>query len=281
MNSKMKGNETRTAFEQFEYDGWEKVADAYHQAWGHTTSPFAAPLLDMACLFPGARALDVATGPGYAASIAASIGASVVGVDFSEAMLEHARQLHPAIHFEFGDVHALPFEQGYFDSVFSNFGVQHFSNPARAFSEVARVLRKNGTWAFTLWAPDHFNKAGEVLNRALDLHASGVSPVPAGPAYHELDDFDSLVKLLENAGFEASSVSRELTQYTWLMKSPAELFQSELIGSVRSGARLREQPEAVLREINQTMTDTIRENWSTSEGFALPMAAYVISALKS
>ncbi|RMQ44337.1 Methylase involved in ubiquinone/menaquinone biosynthesi [Pseudomonas cichorii] len=281
MNSKITGNETRTAFEQFEYDGWEKVADTYHQAWGHTTSPFAVPLLDIACLFPGARALDVATGPGYAAALAANAGASVVGVDFSESMLEHARQLHPSIHFEFGDVHALPFEQGYFDSVFSNFGVQHFSNPERAFSEVARVLRKNGTWAFTLWAPDQLNKAGEVLNQALDQHAGGVSPVPAGPAYHELDDFDSLARLLERAGFEATSVSRQLTQYTWLMKSPSELFQSELIGSVRSGARLREQPEAVLQEIDRSMTDSIRSNWSTPDGFALPMAAYVISAVKS
>ncbi|MFJ4142979.1 class I SAM-dependent methyltransferase [Pseudomonas sp. NPDC089734] len=280
MNARLTANEARTAFEQFEYDGWKKVAAAYHQAWGHTTSPFAVPLLDIARLFPGARALDVATGPGYAAAIAANAGASVVGVDFSETMLEHARQLHPSIHFEFGDVHALPFEQGYFDSVFSNFGVQHFVNPARAFSEVARVLKKNGTWAFTLWAPDHLNKAGEVLNKALDLHARGASPVPTGPAYHELDDLESLARLLETAGFEATSVSRELAQYTWLMKSPAELFQSELIGSVRSGARLREQSEAVLRMINKTMADTIGETYATPDGFALPMAAYVISASK-
>ncbi|WP_295473378.1 class I SAM-dependent methyltransferase [uncultured Pseudomonas sp.] len=270
----------RTAFEQFEYDGWEKVASAYHAAWGHTTSPFIEPMLEKAGLFPGAQVLDVATGPGYGAGLAAAAGASVVAVDFSEAMLEHARQLHPQIDFQFGDVHALPFEHESFDAVFSNFGVQHFSDPQRAFAEVARVLRANGTWAFTLWAPDSLNKAGDVLNKALDEHAQVASPVPPGPAYHELDNFSSLVRLLEQAGFDKGSVTRKLVQHTWLMRDPAELFNSERVGSVRSGARLREQPAAVQARIGQAMAESIRLDYRHGDGFGLPMAAYVVSATR-
>lgn len=280
MSTECASRPAKTAFEQFEYDGWERVADSYHAAWGHTTSPFIVPLLEKAGLSAGAKVLDVATGPGYGASMAARQGAVVTAVDFSETMLEHASRLHPHIRFEFGDVHALPFEHECFDSVFSNFGVQHFSEPQRAFAEVARVLRRNGTWAFTLWAPDHLNKAGEVLNKSLDEYARVPSPVPAGPAYHELDNFTSLVRLLDKAGFDSASVSRKLAQHTWLMSDANELFQSELIGSVRSGARLREQPQAAQSEISKAMTRAIEQSYACPQGFALPMAAYVVSAIR-
>ena len=49
-----------------------------------------APLLDTAHVSGGSRILDVGTGPGLVAAAVRERGGDVVGIDFSEAMLEEA-----------------------------------------------------------------------------------------------------------------------------------------------------------------------------------------------
>src|SRR5437588_11972773 len=80
------------AFHQFEHAGWETAAHAYHQSWTALTMQAAGPLLDTAHVGSGTRLLDVATGPGHVAGLAAARGASAVGVDFADAMLALARE---------------------------------------------------------------------------------------------------------------------------------------------------------------------------------------------
>src|SRR5262245_21343003 len=104
------------AFHAFERAGWESVPRAYHAAWGSLTTQSVRPLLDAVRAGPGALVLDGATGPGYGAAAAAQRGATVVAIDFSEAMLEEARRYHPAIDFRTGDAEALPFPDGSFDA---------------------------------------------------------------------------------------------------------------------------------------------------------------------
>ena len=77
--------------------------------------------------------LDVATGPGYAAALAAERGAEVVAVDLSREMLDLAAELHPEIEFRQADANALPFEDATFDAVVSNLLMPHVSDlPALA-----------------------------------------------------------------------------------------------------------------------------------------------------
>src|SRR5918999_3914674 len=61
---------------------------------------------DVAALRPGDRALDVATGTGdlaVALQRRVTPGGEVVGSDFSEEMLVHARRKAPSIAFEWGN----------------------------------------------------------------------------------------------------------------------------------------------------------------------------------
>src|SRR6202167_2600831 len=58
------------------------------------------------------RVADVGCGPGRAAAFMAERGLDVIGVDVSEAMLAVARNAHPHIKFEEGQLDALPFEAG-------------------------------------------------------------------------------------------------------------------------------------------------------------------------
>src|SRR5438045_2607574 len=98
-----------TTFHEFEQAGWQRAAAHYAGAFGPLMSQAIAPLLDAAVVSPGARLLDVATGPGYAAAAAHARGAAVIGVDFSRAMLDLARAAHPGPEFREGDAQALPF----------------------------------------------------------------------------------------------------------------------------------------------------------------------------
>lgn len=51
----------------FEHEGWETVAEGYHDWLGSVTTQAVAPMLDAVRAALGTRLLDVATGPGYVA----------------------------------------------------------------------------------------------------------------------------------------------------------------------------------------------------------------------
>jgi demethylmenaquinone methyltransferase/2-methoxy-6-polyprenyl-1,4-benzoquinol methylase len=98
---------------------------------------------------PGDRVLDACCGTGDLAFACARAGAGeVVGVDFSERMLERARRksLVTQCHLEWvnADVLALPFEDGSFDGVTVGFGVRNVEDLERGLRELRRVLRPGG-----------------------------------------------------------------------------------------------------------------------------------------
>jgi demethylmenaquinone methyltransferase/2-methoxy-6-polyprenyl-1,4-benzoquinol methylase len=104
---------------------------------------------DLAALKPGASALDVATGTGdLALELARRVapGGSVVGIDFSEQMLELARAKAPGkqIRFEVANALALPFGNDEFDAATVGFGARNFADLDRGLSEMVRVVKGGG-----------------------------------------------------------------------------------------------------------------------------------------
>jgi len=93
---------------------------------------------------PGDRVLDAACGTGDLAIIAAKAGATVTGLDFSEAMLERARRKAPQIDWVRGDLLALPFDDDSFDSATVGFGVRNVADLPGSIAELRRVLRPGG-----------------------------------------------------------------------------------------------------------------------------------------
>jgi SAM-dependent methyltransferase len=100
---------------------------------------------------PGERFLDVATGTGAVAALAARAGAEVTGIDLAPGMIEKARRRPEAVEWLIGDARELPFEDGAFDVVASNFGVVFAPEPERAAAELARACR--GRLGMTAWRP--------------------------------------------------------------------------------------------------------------------------------
>ena len=93
---------------------------------------------------PGDRVLDACCGTGDLAVAARQAGASVVGLDFSERMLERARRKDASVEWVQGDLLELPFADASFDAATVGFGVRNVADLERALAELRRVLRPGG-----------------------------------------------------------------------------------------------------------------------------------------
>ncbi len=157
----------------------------------------------------GDRVLDACCGTGDLALAGERAGGRVVGLDFSEAMLERARRKSSTVEWVEGDLQALPFPDGGFDAATVGFGVRNVEDLAAALGELRRVLRAGGRLGvleitrpvgfarpfFRLWFDVLVPLAGRVL--------------PGGSAYTYLPASvrrfpgpEDLAALLREAGFE-------------------------------------------------------------------------------
>lgn len=116
-------------------------------------------LLDAAGVGEGDRVLDVGCGTGVATRAAArrvGAGGSVVGLDPNEAMLTVARRSSEPITWRQGSVEQIPFDDGSFDRVVSQFAMMFVDDLELAGREMARVLADGGRLAIATWASvDH------------------------------------------------------------------------------------------------------------------------------
>ncbi|PTL82229.1 class I SAM-dependent methyltransferase [Vitiosangium sp. GDMCC 1.1324] len=136
---------------------WDQVAVDYAAEVTPLFRHFSQEALQLAALTPGARVLDVATGPGTLALEAARLGARVSAVDSSPRMIDALRARAAAegvdgIAASVGDGQALVFSDGVFDATFSMFGLIFFPDRAKGFRELRRVLRPGGRAVVSSWA---------------------------------------------------------------------------------------------------------------------------------
>jgi SAM-dependent methyltransferase len=101
---------------------------------------------------PGMRALDVGAGDGNVAIPMAKAGAQVTALDPTPELFEsgRARAAEAGVEVEWveGDAMNLPYEDGSFDVVTSNFGAMFAADHKRAAAELARV---GGRVVMTTW----------------------------------------------------------------------------------------------------------------------------------
>jgi arsenite methyltransferase len=108
--------------------------------------------LELIGLRPGQRLLDVASGTGTSALLAArEYGCLVAGLDYSERAVADAQRAADVagfcdrVGFSVGDAEAsLPFEGGHFDAVLCECSLCVFEDKPRALAEIRRVLRRDG-----------------------------------------------------------------------------------------------------------------------------------------
>ena len=265
------------AVRAFEHAGWQRAASAYTATFALATSPFIDNLLDAARVAPGTRVLDVACGSGLVAAAAAARGAMPTGLDFSSAMIAVAQSAYPEIRFELGDAEALPFADGSFDAVVSNFGVHHIPDPVRALTETRRVLRPDGRVAITTWAAPRENTAWRILFDAISAHGD-LDAAAAPPSGGSLRSCDDVLRVLSEAGFAEVAAIRATAE--WRFASAGDLLAGFRRGTVRMAALIDAQPAAALPRIETTIEQSLAA-YQCSGGFTVPIVAILGSARRA
>jgi SAM-dependent methyltransferase len=175
-------------------------------------APVGPVVLDRIGIEPGQDLLDVGTGSGATIAIpAAQRGATVVGLDVTPELLEHARRraAEAGVEIEWleGDAQELPFDDAGFDRVISTFGAMFAPDHARAAAELVRVCRPGGRIAMVTWANDGF--AGELFK----LTGAFLPPPPPGVQPPPLWGVETHVAEVFGAAGVTPSIHRETVEF--------------------------------------------------------------------
>ena len=166
-------------------------------------APVAGVVVERAGPRPGERVLDLGTGTGNAALLAAARHATVVGVDPAARLLEVARaraaDADLEAGFALGEGAAIPVDAGTIDVVVSVFGVIFAPDAAAAAAELARVVTPHGRIVLSAWLPG--GAVGEVVRMARQATMAALD-APPGPPPFAWHDQETLSGLLGPHGFE-------------------------------------------------------------------------------
>ena len=203
-SGRLAANEVRSMFDRIArvYDPMNRILTAgLDGRWRRRTAE--------AVVRAGDRVLDACCGTGDLALADQRAGGAVIGLDFSEPMLERARRKSTSIEWIQGDALALPFPDSSFDVVTVGFGVRNVSDLEGGLAELRRVLRPGGRVGvldittprgvlrpfYSVW----FDRVVPLLGKVL----------PGGTAYTYLPasvrrfpSAEELAGLIRTAGFE-------------------------------------------------------------------------------
>jgi SAM-dependent methyltransferase len=149
----------------------------------------------------GKTVLDVGCGAGGFCRLAAETGATVVGIDASQALVEISRARVPSGRFDLGDMQFLPYEDDSFDVVTGFNSFQYAADRVAALCEAARVARAGGIVHVVVWGREEHTE----LVAALRALAPLLPPAPPGaPGPFALSYPGQLEALVERAGLTPS-----------------------------------------------------------------------------
>jgi SAM-dependent methyltransferase len=168
-----------------------------------------------------------------------------------------------------GDAEAMPFPDGTFDAVVSNFGIHHVPRPERALAEALRVLRPGGRFAFTTWAAPEQNIAWRLLFDAIRVHGDPYA-AKAPPSGGNLVTIAAVLELLHAAGFAGTQV--EPVRRAWVVADPRDLVRALARGTVRTAALITAQPADVMPTIEVAVGGAAAK-YRREDGFAVPIVA--------
>ena len=222
--------------------------------------PAAERIVELAAPAPGERVLDLGTGTGNAALLAARRGAHATGVDSAARLLEVARARAVAerldAEFVLGDLLEPPVPNGSFEIALSVFGVIFAADPARAMQGIARALRPGGRALLAAWVPEGpiSTMVGAFARAA--AQASGREPPPR----FEWHEPDAVAELAREFGAEVGSHEEQLEITA---SSPEEYFElgerdhpmslagRPLLERAGTYEATRDRALAILREANE------------------------------
>lgn len=175
--------------------------------------PWAGVLLERAGLQKGEAVLDIATGPGTVARLAADqVGPQgrVVGADFSEAMIAIARSKPGAagaasVEYLVSPAAPLSVEDGAFDVVTCQQGLQFFPDRAAAVREMRRALKPQARVVAAVWREIALQPSFAAVDAALRECLPGDQAEPYGLPFR-WPKAEDLAAVFREQGFSDVSV---------------------------------------------------------------------------
>ncbi len=224
-----------TVFIAGQKEQWSDVAPAWEKWDELLDASFAFinyRLVGDARLRRGQKVLDLGSGTGYPALLAASAvspGGSVVGVDLSEKMLDVARRKAGNlglvnIEFMAADVSKLDFEDDTFNAVLSRFCLMFLPDVPAALKEIARVLKPGGYLSAAVWSSVEKNPFITLPIKVLNEYVDVPKPDPEAPGIFRLAREGDLVAMADGTGLEL--VSEEEMGATSYFESEQQYFDN-------------------------------------------------------
>ena len=185
-----------------------------------------------------------------------------------------ARRLAPVIEWREGSAEALPYPDGAFDAVVSQFGLMFFADRRQALREMLRVLVPGGRLAVAVWDSLDNTPAYRDLVGLLERTA-GARAADALRAPFALGDRDELRALFVSAGVDGVEITTH--QGTARFPSVRSMVEAELRGwlPVVGIVLPDEQINQILEQANQVLKSNV------AEGTAFDCPAHIVAGKKS
>lgn len=208
--------------------------------------PAAQVVVDVAAVRPGERVLDLGSGTGNVALLAAATGAQVTAVDPSERLLgvalAAAREQGLDLTCVVGEAASLPVSEATVDCLLSNFGVIFAPDAEAAAAETARVLAPGGRAVLSAWLPG--GAVGSCVATAQELVREALGAPPAPPAF-PWHDVAAVGALFSDRGLAVTEGSQRHLVFT--APSPEAYLDAELANhplAIAAFALLRQRGQA-------------------------------------
>lgn len=191
-----------------EHATWQGAAETYADNMSPLTA-FAGqiPLLvELGGISSKDTLLELGCGPGDVSNELAKFAGRVVGIDFSENMIQIAKTRFSDIEFQTADAEQQPFPDNAFDVVVSNYTAHHFARPEQVFEEARRVLKPNGRVVVVMPIQREQVSFASVMTAIFEE----ISPedAPGGPLM-DAEHPEALVNVLTSAGFKNVSARKQ------------------------------------------------------------------------
>ena len=204
-----------------ERESWSQVAAGWARhddRLRSSLSPVSERMLAAVNLKPGRRVLDIASGTGQPALLAAErVGPKgrVLGIDLVDEMLAFARAKAADrslrnIEFRQADGETLDVPAGSFDAVFIRWGLMFMPDALACLKRARDALDRGGRIAVTCFAGAERNPWASVPLSVIRRHVDVTPPAPGTPGLFSFADPLHLRTALESAGFADVTVDEVL-----------------------------------------------------------------------